>query len=874
MSEQYLKTYGLRTVPFSAMGAIDNPKYRVVVPRSALGLIEELGKAVEADQAELVIVRGVVGSGKTRLLSQICRMLEAKNFGKLEEATDSLTAGRLAGLKMRRGFGFNVELDQLNIVGFEKRFHDAIIEFLPDSEMRRRFNSAYSSKVNEERRTYKSETMKARKLIADMIDILRTRFRFDYFLICIDEFDIILPPSEATETYHAQVTEFLNALNEMSKEISNRKIPALIALLQTHYANEYFHQYVSQVSDATGSRITPRFDIMLGYDYDEMRDFVVSRLEKEHASRQANLLHPFNEDMMKVLFNQFADKASNKVLSLRAIEQTLLSLLELGIEKKGLITVEMVQQAAQDFLPEKKAIQAAPGIPPHLLEQATADMGRSPLEKANLLAKAIEKALKKDEVLTVRISDKLEPVDINNNMAVLRGFYELVHGNNRYDVAIIYAVFKTVASKDLEEYVADLKKVPVFPQKSIIVAFAPSGGPAMERSDIIRLGSNELQLLFSTLHVAEVPETLARQLAFTVQKIPSTLAGIKDVSKGVSIPAYCIRTLAAVILADLKGQASVTAINKMLSLLYGKDYDVKVSEYLSRLRENGLVIEDSGQWKPSLSTSLAQIVAVKLENSIPRDYFKTMFPDERGENLQKICLELGLCSKDGTALTRRGADFWRKKWQESSEMVRKHAKQDADDFREASELEKQAKSASEPWSSVAYKFAFEVSDRVVQPLVESAKQRTEVAKNLGELKKKVERLKSPDKYFDKQKTKLLDDIQEALKTPQQSRCDQLSHEYDILVGSLTEGEEHVDESGIDKKQIATVLGATPVAKGHGFGPVEEAIDNALESKALTFEELCKNLTQFSRDTLKTVVDDLLDRGTVKLIGSKEHARKN
>src|SRR5437867_9505525 len=149
MSEQYRKTYGLRSVPFSAIGAIDNPKYRVVVPHSALGLIEELGKSVEASQAELVIVRGVVGSGKTRLLSQLCRMLETRNFGKLEESADRLVAGRIAGLKMRRGFGFNVELDQLSIVRFEERFHDAIIEFLPDSEMKHRFNIAYASKKNE-----------------------------------------------------------------------------------------------------------------------------------------------------------------------------------------------------------------------------------------------------------------------------------------------------------------------------------------------------------------------------------------------------------------------------------------------------------------------------------------------------------------------------------------------------------------------------------------------------------------------------------------------------------------------------------------------------------------------------------------------------
>jgi len=874
MSEQYLKTYGLRTVPFSAMGVIDDPKYRVVVPKSALGLIEELGKAVEASQAELVIVRGVVGSGKTRLLSQLCRMLEAKNFGKLEETRDRLLAERIARLKMRRGFGFNVELDQLSIVRFEKRFHDAIIEFLPDSEMRHRFNSAYSPKVSEERRKYRSDTMMARKLIADMIDILRRRFGFDYFLICIDEFDIILPPREATETYHAQVTEFLNSLNEMSKEISNRKIPALIALLQTHYANEYFHQYVSRVSDATGSRITPRFDIMLGYDYDEMRDFVISRLEKEHASKQVNLLHPFNDDMMKVLFNQFADKASNKVLSLRAVEQTLLKLLELGVDKKGHITVEMVQQASQDFLPEKKAIQATPEIPPHLLEQASADMGKSPLEKANFLANALEKALEKDEVLTKRVSDKLETLDINNNMAVLRGFYELVHGHNRYDIAIIYAVFKTVASKDLEQYVADTKKAPVFPQKTIIVAFAPSGGSAVERSDIIRLGSNELQLLFSTRHVAEVPESLARQLAFTVQKIPTALAGIKDISKAISIPAYCTRTLAAVILADLKGQASVAAINKMLFALYGKDYDVKVSEYLSRLRENGLVTEESGHWKPSVPPSLAQLVGFMLEDNIPRDYFRTMFPDERGENLQKICIELGLCTKDGTTLTRRGPDFWRKKWQENVETVRKHAKQDTADFKEALELENLAKSLSDPWTTVAYKFAFETSDRVVQPIVASAKQRAEVMKDLDGLKKKVDRLKSPDKYFDKQKTKLLEDIEAALKTPQQSRYDQLSQEYNILVTSLqSAGEEHIDESGVDKRQIATALGVPPSTKERGFGLVEKAVCDALDSKTLTLEELCKNLKQFSRDTVKTVVEDLLEKGAVKLIGSKQHVNK-
>jgi len=873
VSERYLKTYGLRAVPFAAMGAIDDPKYRVVVPRSALGLIEELGRAVEAEQAELVIVRGVVGSGKTRLLSQICRMLEAKNFGRLEESTDRLTADRLAGLKMRKGFGFNVELDQLNIVGFEKRFHDAIIEFIPDSEMRHWFNVAYSSKVNEERRTYKSETMKSRKLIADMIDILRTRFGFDYFLICIDEFDIILPPREATETYHAQVTEFLNSLNEMSKEISNRKIPVLIALLQTHYANEYFHQYVSQVSDATGSRITPRFDIMLGYDYAEMRDFVVSRLEKEQASKQANPLHPFNEDIMKVLFNQFADKASDKVLSLRAVEQTLLKLLELGIEKKGLLTVEMVQQAGQDFLPEKKAIQASPEIPPHLLEQATADMGKTPLEKANLLAKSIEKALTKDEVLSAKISDKLETLDINSNMAILRGFYELVHGNNRYDVAIIYAVFKTVASRDFEQYVADTKKAPVFPQKTIIVTFAPSGGPAMEGSDVIRIGSNELQLLFSSLHIADVPETLARQLAFTVRKIPTALAGIKDVSKGVSIPSYCTKTLAAVIMADIKGAASTTAINKMLNILYGKDYDAKVSEYLSRLRENGLVTEESAQWRPSLPSSLARLIAFRPEDSISRDDFRAMFPDKRAENLHGICLELGLCTKEGTALTRRDTDFWRKKWQGNAEIVRKHAKQDTSDFREAMELEKQAKSSSDPWSTVAYKLIFDVSNRVAEPITASAKQQAEVAKNLGELRKKVERLKSPDEYFDQQKTGLLNDIDRALKAPQQSRYDQLNQEYNILVSPSETSSGGRAESGIDGQQIAAALGTTPVSKSHGFGPVEEAISAALESRALTFEELCKSLTRFSRDTVKTVVDDLLDRGQVKLIGSKEHARK-
>jgi len=869
MSEQYLKTYGLRTVPFSAMGVIDDPKYRVIVPRSALGLIEELGKAVEAGQAELVIVRGVVGSGKTRLLSQICRMLEAKSFGRLEESRDRLMVERITSLKMRKGFGFNVELDQLSIVRFEKRFHDAIIEFLPDGEMKRRFNSAYAIKVSEERRTYRSETMVARKLIADMIDILRSRFGFDYFLICIDEFDIILPPREAMETYHAQVTEFLNSLNEMSKEISKRNIPTLIALLQTHYANEYFHQYVSQVSDATGSRITPRFDITLGYDYDEMRDFVISRLEKEHTRKQPNLLYPFNEDIMKVLFNQFVDKASNKALSLRAVEQTLLKLLELGLGKGGVITVEMAQQAAQDFLPEKRPIQIVPEIPPHLLEQATADMGKPPLEKANLLAKAIEKALK-----ITKVSEKLETLEISNNLAVLRGFYELVYGNNRYDVAIIFAVFKSTASEDMDQYLADTKKVPVFPQKTIIVASAPSGGPALERSDVISLSSNELQLLFSTLRVAEVPEVLARQLAFTIQKIPTKLAGIKDVSKGISIPAYCIRTLAAVALAHLKGEASTTAINNVLTILYGRGYDVKVSEYLSRLRENGLVVEESGQWKPAVPVSLEHIIGFKPEDSITRDYLKRMFPDKRAENLQSICLELGLCEKEGNELVRRSSGFWRKKWQENAEIVRKNVKQDTSDFEEALALERLAKNSQDPWSLVAYKFAFDVSDRVVQPIIASAEQREEATKNLSELKKKVERLKPPEKYFEQQKTDLLKRIEETLKSPQQSHYDQLNQEYNILVSSLAPSEERIGESVVDRGQIATALGVTPVAKGRSFGPVEDTITTALQSKALTFEELCGSLKQFSRDTLKTVVYDLLERGRIKLIGSKEHANKS
>lgn len=874
MSEQYLKMYGLRTVPFSAMGVIDDPKYRVIVPESALGLIEELGKAVEAGQAELVIVRGVVGSGKTRLLSQICRMLEARSFGKLEESRDRLMVGRIATLKMRRGFGFNVELDQLNIVRLEQRFHDAIIEFLPETDMKQRFNSAYATKRSEERKNYRSDTMVARKLIADMIDILRSRFDFDYFLICIDEFDIVLPPREASETYHAQVTEFLNSLNEMSKEISKRNVPALIALLQTQYANELFHQYVSRVSDATGSRITPRFDITLGYDYDEMGDFVISRLEKEHVRKDTDPLHPFNDDIMKVLFSQFADKASNKVLSLRALEQTLLRLLELGLRKGGVITVEMAQQAAQDFLPERRPIQIAPEIPLPLLQQASADMGKAPLDKANLLAKAIEKALKKDGTLTSKLSERLESLEVSNNLAVLRGFYELVHGNNRYDVAVVYAVFRSSASGDLEPYVADTKKVPIFPQKTIIVAFAPGGGPALERADLIRLDSNELQLLFSAVHVADVPEPLARQLAFTIQKIPTRLAGIKDVSKGVSIPAYCVKTLAAVIAAHLKGEASTTGINSMLTVLYGKGYDAKVSEYLSRLKDNGLVVEESGEWKPAVPASLRHLIEFKAQDSITKDYLKRLFPDKRAENLQNICTELGLCEKDDGGLIRRSSDFWREKWQENLETARKNAKLDTKEFKEAQSLEKLAKSSEDPWTTAAYKLIFDVSNQVIQPIIASAKQREEAAKNLEGLRKKVERLKPPEKYFDQQKTDLLERIQEALKSPQQSHYTQLNQEYEILVSSLAPSEERIGESAVDRGQIAAALGVTPVAKGLPFGPVEEAIGTALQSRALTFEELCGTLKQFSRDTLKTVVYDLLDRGRIKLIGSKEHARKS
>jgi hypothetical protein len=860
MSERYFKTYGLKTVPFAATGAIDDPKYRVVVPTSALGLIEELGKAVEAGQAELVIVRGVVGSGKTRLLSQLCRMLEARNFGKLEESGDRLIAERIAGLKMRRGFGFNVELDQLDIVKFENRFHDAIIEFLRHNEMRQRFNNAYNSKKSGERKSYRSETLVARKLIADMMDILRSRFDFNYFLICIDEFDIIAPPGETSENYHLQVIEFLNYLNEMSKEISSRNIPVLISLLQTHHANQYFFQYISGFSNATGSRITKRFDITLGYDFSEMRDFVVSRLEREVDGYQKNSVHPFNDEILKVLFTHFADKSEGKVLSLRNVEQCLLRLLELGLPS-GKITAEMAEKVAAEYSTESLPVLETPDIPPELMSKARADLSKKLLDKANFLGSSFEKALEIDKILMRSSIEKLETVELNSQFAILRGFYNLVHGNAEYDVAINYVVFKSDVTKDYRKFVSDFSKSRIVPQGVVTVLFSPAEGQKIDASDTIALSLRELEVLFCLRHAgAQIPVHLSREVAFTTGKIRDLLVAIHDVPKSAKLQDYLVRTLAGVAVAQLSSQANEENITEDLDIIFKKPYGRTLSQYLGELEERGLVIKSVEKYDLNFPPSVHFLASQPKQFKISKDKLKSALPEKRADNAEAVVLELGLFEKEGTTLVKRDSSHWATKWEQTYSLGRKNDKLDSKEFILAKDLEKRAKSAEEPFSTIAFKWSHELGQLALEPILAREREAEENKSALEELKEKASKLRFPtDKHLEQQHNQLLKKIEEALTVPGDAEVSALEHEYDILATA---------QPSTQRAKEPFRSSDFPTAKE--TMPIEKKIAEKVTRAPKSFEELCNSIKDYSPDVLKPVVFEMVLDGKLRLVGRKLH----
>lgn len=864
----YSIAYGLKSIPFQVTGQSMDPKYRVILPESARSLLDEMGKILELGQTELIIVRGVVGSGKTRLLTELCRLMIMKNFGTLESAADSQVRERLTSLRMRSGFGFNVELDRLSIVAFEKRFHDAIFEFLP-YENRGKFNLMYSQRRSQIRRQYASETTRARKMISEMVDILKSRFRYEYFLICIDEFDIILPEHQAGPQGDRDTVEFLNGLNEISKDLSNKQLPVLIALLQTHYANKYFHDYLKRMSDATGSRIVTRFDVTLGYNYDETRRFVISRLAPERIEKPSDILAPFSEGILKVLYEQFEDKGERKILSLRNIEQSLLKLLQLGLKNGGKITVEMAQQVAAESSSELAETPVF-AVPPEIIQQARADLARLPVDKVSRLMKATEDFLSKANILKNKFADLAEEVEVSDNLAITRTFYEIVHANNRFDVAMIYCLFRTDTPTDIQKIVDSTMQSKPHPQRIFVLAHSPIGLPReISNALLIPIRTNDLEVIFAASHMVDIPEEIARQVNFILGKISSSVAEIRDIPKAVSIPTYCLNTLASVAISFARSPSTAESIKDNLLTICGTSYERKLSEYLSRLRDWGLVLADGTACRPTIPTSLQRLLSISEGQSVPRDELKETFPEKRFDNLESIALQLGLFTREDGTLTRRNADFWRTKFSENIEAIDKTGALDEPKLAAARRLAELSDSARTPWQQVPIKYAFDLTNEVIGSVQSLQQSKNEIISRLTELQQATVTVEAPNHYVHEFKSKLLQDIEAARKSPEttQSKIDELKENYQSLLNLATKkgGGELTSTNDGAIAQLGEVIGVAPLSKERTYGPVEKKILDVLSSSPKSWPELTAQLSEYSEDVVKAVTIDLIEKDEIRLI---------
>jgi DNA-binding HxlR family transcriptional regulator len=844
-----------------------DPKYRVIVPKTAKGLFDELAKVIEAGQTEIIVVRGIVGSGKTRLLNRVCAMIKAKNFEKLEETEDKRMVERLALLKMKNGFGFNVELDQISIIAFEKRFHDAIIEFLADEEYRKKFHQLYNLKKSEIRKRYKSETVIATKLIGEMLDVLHSRFNFDYFLICVDEFDIILPQKYTGEDYRERVVNFLNGLNEISKEMTKRECPTLLVLLQTEYANKIFLDYIKGLSDATWSRISQRTDITLGYDFDEVKEFIISRLERERVQKVSDPLYPFSQSIVELLYREFEDKAEKKVLSLRTIEKSLLDLLEMGISQEGKITIEMAQQVATKYAPEAKPSEALYTIPPIAIESARKDLAKMPVERANILATCIEKIFKPDPIRN--ILTEIESVDVTNDFAILRIFYEFGRGNETYDLAVLYAVFREKINTDLQRRIGSCYQLRPYPQSVIIFLHAPLQEvvPSFKNAHVIMLTGKDMELLFATNYLTHIPPELSKEFGYINGRVSEILAHIKDIPKTSTIPIPCVRAFIGVVSAYIAKDPSIEKIKEFLEIIYNEGYETTLSQHLSRLIDWGLIVYAEKEYKPTIPNSIAHVLSYPEGYRISSDIMKEMFPGKRFKNMEMLCIGCGFLIKEGNNYIRCTRNYWRQKLLENYEFITKRGKTEDKNFKLAQKIEKLSTSAQDPWDQITMKCAFDICNLTVTAIKSTEQTIEEKKKQLQELKSEIEALKPSDALSISLQHDLLSRVQKALASPENVDIDSLKAEYEGLKASIEATE--IAPSQIAPSQAEKVLEHVPIALGIPELPttlakIEQAILDCLKEKSMTLQEIYENIPQYSRDVLKTTVINLLEKGTVRL----------
>lgn len=852
----YSLTYGLKEVPFQATGQLMDPKYRVVLPKSAKSLLDEMNRVWELRQTELVIVRGVVGSGKTRLLTSICNMIRDRSFDLVGGMDTSVTSQPFLSLKQRKGFGFNVELDKLNTLAFEKRFHDAVVDFLPEGS-RDRFSAIYDQRLKQSKKRYASKTKIARKLVSEMVSILASEFGYEYFLICIDEFDIILPEQRGGHDYATDVVEFLNGLNEVSKDLSNMRCPILIALLQTHYANKYFHDYIKRLSDATGSRISTRFDVVLGYEYKEVREFVRSRLEPERTREVSDPLTPFSDEVIGLLYEQFEDKGEKKVLSLRLFEQALLKLLEMGLQRHGTITVEMAQQVASELTPltDETSAQA---IPPEIVIQARRDLEGKPIEKASKLKQAVESYLDRSSALQERYSDVAEPVELTGDAAIIRAFYGLVYANNSYDVAILYCVHRSHVTTRIQEIVDATLRCKPQPHRVIALVHSPVAAlTELSGAELISIKTRDLELMFSALHMPEVPDEVNRQISFTLGRIASAVAQVRDIPKALKIPAYCVNTAFAVVIAHVKGRSTIVEIGDALELVFGKRYDRNLSEYLSRLRDWGLVQSEGETWMPLVPSSLQTILSLAEGTPISRDELEVAFPRKRHENVETLAMCMGFLVEEDDRLVRKGLDFWESKFGDSTEKAEQYGQHDTKEVQEARHLAEVADNVYDYWSQVALKAAVGLDERAVSPVIDSQKEREVSLRKLNELRQDVEGMKPHSKHEDTIRKELISRIDKAKESPEAPDIDQLTDMYNGLVG--LEGETSLGSSGLQG-----ALRPTRADELARQGPIEQEILRILSDKPTGLEDILKQLPRYSEDVVKTILMGLIEEGKVSL----------
>jgi hypothetical protein len=710
-----------------------------------------------------------------------------------------------------------------------------------------------------------------------MIDILHSRFKYGYFLICIDEFDIILPQKYAGEDYREKVVNFLNGLNEISKELSKRPYPTLLVLLQTEYANKIFLDYIKRLSDATASRISPRTDITLGYDLNEVIEFVISRLEPERIKRAEDPLHPFSREVVEVLYREYEDKAEKKVLSLRVIEKSLLDLLDMGLKNNGKITTEMAQQVATIYAAEAKPSEVLYKVPPEAIERAREDLVKTPVERANAIMTCIEKILSTPKTIRNVLGDP-ESLDITSDYAILRKFYEFGYGNETYDCAVLYAVFKGKINVDLQEYVNMCMEGSPYPQLVLVFLHAPLESVSkLKNAEIVGLTGKDLELLFSIQYLPEIPSALDREFAYIISKINEALSKIRDIPKTSSVPKYCIRTLIGVILAYCEGGSSAEKINDFLELIYGQRYESTLSQYLSSLEGWGLVLPEEGRWKPCIPPSLEYLLRFDGGHIISRKEFKEKFPDNRFKNLEKLCIELGFYSKDEKNYLRKTKEDWKKKLDENYEFIKQHGKEEDSRLRHAKRLEKIAVNAPHPWCQVVYKFAFDFTNEIVSEIRMTEETLEGRINELKALKEKVITLEPRDKFLQELKKDLLSKIENGLKSPATVDIEQLREEYSTLETSVTETKApSVEEHEIEKalEQVGPVLGIPEMPKiEEGFPEIEKAVLIQLEGKSMTLMELCDRITEYSRDVIKTAVMNLLEKGIICLTKGVNHDKK-